>query len=125
MLRKLQICSLKNRRLLFARLCRGLNCQYQELQFKELSGKNLNYNKYSNLKSFKEVPFSPALNIIMLKEKGSSVIFKSMLNTDQEITGFKRLSNKCIRFHCKRNRCEDGPVQLVKYNRNSKQSVLV
>ena len=28
-------------------------------------------------------------------------------------------------FTAKRNRCEDGSVQLVKYKRNNKQSVLV
>ena len=48
---------------------------------------------YSHLKPFKDVPYSPALNIIMMNEKGSSLIYQQMINIEQEITGFRRWSN--------------------------------
>ena len=49
-------------------------------------------NKYSNLKSFKEVTQPPALNQIMSKEKGSSHIYKKMIIAEKDITGFNRWS---------------------------------
>jgi len=80
--------------LTFQELNNKLNTPLNFLEYNSIINSVKSYlNKYSSLKSFKEVPYSPALNIIMLKEKGSSVIYKNMLNTDKEITGFKRWSN--------------------------------
>ena len=49
-------------------------------------------NNYSQLKPYKEVIHTPALNHIMSKEKGSSDIYQKFIVFKKEITGFQRWS---------------------------------
>ena len=47
-------------------------------------------DKYSDLKSLKEVITAPALNSILSKEKGSSHIYQKLLGSEKDFTGLKR-----------------------------------
>jgi len=62
-------------------------------------------NNFPHLKPFKHVILSPALNKIMITEKGSSLIYHEMINIEKEITGHIRWSkgNEMLRGdweHC-------------------------
>ena len=48
--------------------------------------------RYSHLLPFKDVQHDPALNKILMKEKGTSHIYQEMITITQEITGHKRWS---------------------------------